>query len=390
MFVSLFENKNYAVMVMRGFLSVLLGALPLLVVAGDPFDVSRADADGPHVFYRGPNVVVKSVQRRDTATVVVTDVYPDRKVARLTCMLPDLGDQFTFPLQTQLNTAPEIYPEPERMLVISDIEGNFEAFKMLLLSAGVINDQFQWIFGNGHLVLLGDYFDRGLNVTECLWLAYKLEPEALAAGGRLHFILGNHEVLNLQGDTRYVRNKYLDNARLIGEDYTRWYAEDTELGRWLRTKNAVERIGSQVFCHGGISPELAKTGLALTDINRIARKYLGYEHAAINDPFAKEIFSRQTGIFWYRGAAKGLMTSEEMTDVLIFAGARRMIVGHTLAPDITAMYGGRLITIDLYHDENLRMGFAKGLWFEKGTAYGFDSRGFKFSIFTTTYSDKQD
>ncbi len=325
MFVSHFENKSYAVMVSRGFIPFILLLLPALVRGGDPFDISRADADGPHVFYRGPNIIVKSIQLRDTATVVITDVYPERKLVRLTCTVPATGDRFTFPLQDQLNTSPEQYAMPSRLLVLSDIEGNFEAFKMMLLSAGVINDKFQWTFGDGHIVLLGDYFDRGLNVTECLWLAYKLEQEALAAGGRVHFILGNHEVLNLQGDTRYVRNKYLENARLIGEDYSRWYANDTELGRWLRTKNAVERIGDQVFCHGGISPELAHTGLALSDINRIARHYLGVPTAQIVDPYACEIFNTHTGIFWFRGASKGMLTDAEMSEVLAFAGTKRMV-----------------------------------------------------------------
>ncbi|MFN8301874.1 MAG: metallophosphoesterase [Saprospiraceae bacterium] len=390
MFVSHFENKSYAVMVSRGFFPFLLLVFPALVRGGDPFDISRADADGPHVFYRGPNIIVKSVQLRDTSTVVVTDVYPDRKLVRLTCTVPATGDRFTFPLQDQLNTSPDHYAMPSRLLVLSDIEGNFEAFKMMLLSAGVINDKFQWTFGDGHIVLLGDYFDRGLNVTECLWLAYKLEQEALAAGGRVHFILGNHEVLNLQGDTRYVRNKYLENARLIGEDYSRWYAADTELGRWLRTKNSVERIGDQVFCHGGISPELARTGLSLGDINRIARRYLGMPNAQIVDPFAREIFDTHTGIFWFRGASKGMLTDAQMSEVLAFAGASRMVVGHTLTPEIATAYDGRLICIDLYHDENLRNGFVQGLWLENAKAFGFDTRGYKFSLVSTSLPVKND
>ncbi len=45
----------------------------------------------------------------------------------------------------------------------------------------------------------GDMFDRGDQVTECLWLVYALEETAKAAGGYVHFILGNHELMNLQG-----------------------------------------------------------------------------------------------------------------------------------------------------------------------------------------------
>lgn len=361
-----------------------------LLAHHDPNDNSRADADGPFVFYRGPQVVVKSLQRRDTSTVVITDVFPDKKSARLTCTVPATGDRFSFHLQDNLVVPADEYPMPARMLVLSDIEGNFEAFKTMLLAAGVINRQFQWTFGEGHIVLLGDYFDRGLNVTECLWLTYKLESEARAAGGQVHFILGNHEILNLQGDTRYVRRKYFENARLLGEDYRRWYASDTELGRWLRTKNAIERIGDHVFCHGGISPEMARSGLSLADINRLARRYLGFDEEAIPDLFARMVFDTRTGVFWYRGAVRGELSDAQMTEVLAYAGARRMVVGHTLVNDVTALYGGRLLCVDIYHDENIRLGFSKTLWIENGFAYVLDSRGMKSTIFTAAYSGKTD
>lgn len=379
-------------MVAAGVLMGLFCALPSgrCDNPGDPFDNSRADADGPHVFYRGPNIVVKSIQRRDTANVVVTDVFPDRKLVRLTCSVPATGDRFSFSLQDQLEVPADEYPMPARMLVLSDIEGNFLAFKTMLQGAGVIDAGFNWTFGNGHLVLLGDYFDRGLNVTECLWLAYKLENEARAAGGQLHFILGNHEILNLEGDYRYVRNKYLENAVLMGEPYPRWYNNQTELGRWLRTRNAIERVGDYVFCHGGISPEITRLGLPFSEINRLARKYVGYEFEQIADFSARAVFDTKTGIFWYRGAAKNMLTDEQMTEILAYAGARRIVVGHTLSQDITALYGGRMICVDLYHDENMRLGFMKTLWVENGLAYGLDSRGFKTSIFTASFTKQED
>ena len=45
--------------------------LPAVSFAGDPLvDNSKASADGPHVFYRGSNVVVKTIEQQDTAHVV--------------------------------------------------------------------------------------------------------------------------------------------------------------------------------------------------------------------------------------------------------------------------------------------------------------------------------
>ena len=40
------------------------------------------------------------------------------------------------------------------MLVISDIEGNFEAFRKLLQGNGVIDENFNWTYGKDHLVLV--------------------------------------------------------------------------------------------------------------------------------------------------------------------------------------------------------------------------------------------
>ena len=258
----------------------------------------------------------------------------------------------------------------------------------MLVGAKVMNAKFEWTFGKGHLVLVGDFFDRGLYVTECLWLLYKLEAEAEAEGGKVHFILGNHEILNLQGNSTYVRRKYLENAELIGEEYKRWYDQSSELGRWLRSKNAVEKIGDYVFCHGGISPELARTQLGLAEINRISRLNLGKPNDAMIGEDAKSIFDIKTGIFWYRGAAKNLLSKQEITTILQFAGAKRMVIGHTLQPDLTALYGGRVICIDLYHEENMRMGFVKTLWLEEGYCYSLNSKGEKSSVFSIAFPRK--
>jgi hypothetical protein len=208
------------------------------------------------------------------------------------------------------------------------------------------------------------------------------------AGGQVHFILGNHEILNLQGNSTYVRRKYLENANLMDEAYNHWFDQNSELGRWLCTKNAVEKIGDNIYCHGGISPELASTKLGLAEINRICRQNIGKPNEAIVDEDAKAIFDLKTGIFWYRGVAKNLISKEEVMAILQFAGAKRMVVGHTIHPDITALYGGRVICIDLYHEENIRMGFMKTLWVEEGFCYGLDSRGEKSSIFSVSFPRK--
>lgn len=365
--------------------------LPLLAVAGGPFeDNSNASPDGPYVLYRGLKIVVKSVETRDTQAVASTKIYTDKTQIVLSCKGPEATDVFSFSLKNSLKNEATRYALPAKMLVLADIEGDFKAFRMMLQGAKVIDKDFKWTFGEGHLVLLGDYFDRGLNVTECLWLIYKLEAEAEAAGGKVHFILGNHEVLNLQGVAQYARRKYLENAKLMGEPYSRLFDNNTELGRWLRTKNAVELIGDYVFCHGGISPDLAASKLSLEDINYLSRQNLGKASVDINDKDAQLVFDLKKGIFWYRGAAKNNLQDVQVDSILNFAQAKHMVVGHTLQPDITAHYAGAVICIDLYHEENVRQGFMKTLWIENGCSYALNSKGEKSSLFNITFPQKTD
>ncbi|MEO6040214.1 MAG: metallophosphoesterase, partial [Saprospiraceae bacterium] len=329
------------------------------------------------------------LEYRDSTLVTTATKYQNRNEIDLHCTVSKTHDHFSFRLHDTLLVEPDTYALPAQMLVLSDIEGDFEAFKIMLVGARVMDRQFRWIYGAGHLVLVGDYFDRGLNVTECLWLIYKLETEAAAAGGKVHFILGNHEVLNLEGNTQYMRQKYVENVALIQEDYIRWYDNNSELGRWLRTKNALEKIGDYVFCHGGISPELARSGLNFHEVNNISRHYLGKPNADIVNPDAKLVFDVKYGIFWYRGAAKNLLSEEEVNLVLNYAGAKRMVIGHTLQSDVTGLYSGRVVCVDLYHEENVRQGFVKTLYIENGLCFALDSRGEKSSIYAVAFSKKQ-
>ena len=101
--------------------------------------------------------------------------------------------------------------------------------------------------GKDIFVTVGDFFDRGLFVTQTLWLIYSLEEQAEKAGGKVHFVLGNHDLMNLSYDYRYRRKKYFENAELISMFPEDLYAHNTELGMWLNTKNIVEKIGDYIF-----------------------------------------------------------------------------------------------------------------------------------------------
>ncbi len=328
-------------------------------------DESGAGVDGPFVFHRKGQVIVKQIARLNHELIYTSKLYENASGLRLSVHSEETNDQFSVDLADKHEIQADNYAQPERMLVISDIEGNFQTFKMLLFGAGVLDKDFNWVFGKGHLVLLGDFMDRGLDVNAVLWLAYKMDLEAPKHGGKVHFILGNHEVMNLTGDTRYVRNKYFENARIIKESYKNWYSTDSELGRWLRTKNAVERIGDRLFCHAGISPQLAYSGLTLADVNEKIRHEVSGHGTLVAERSASVAVSQTYGPHWYRGLVRNQVAEHEMQAIMGWAKASQIIVGHTLVNEITSHYDGRVIAIDLMHETHVQEGKAEALWIDQ-------------------------
>jgi len=100
--------------------------------------------------------------------------------------------------------AVERFDGVSRVVVFGDVHGAFDAMVELLRGARVIDQDNHWIAGDAHLVSLGDLLDRGPDSRQAMDLLMALSEEAAAAGGRVHVVMGNHELMNLTGDLRYV------------------------------------------------------------------------------------------------------------------------------------------------------------------------------------------
>ncbi len=170
------------------------------------------------------------------------------------------------------------------LFVMADTHGEFEIAAQLLQRQRVIDERLRWSFGKGHLAILGDVFDRGPNQTELLWLIYKLEAEAARAGGGVHLAIGNHEAMVLTGDDRYLNPKYRRVTALLGvASYAALWNEQSLLGRWLRSKAAVFRLGDYLCLHGGVSRELIDRGLTLSEVNQTVRGALTAQPAPLSE-----------------------------------------------------------------------------------------------------------
>jgi hypothetical protein len=275
------------------------------------------------------------------------------------------------------------YPNADNIFVISDIEGNFEAFSGILFKSGVITKNFDWNFGNGHLVLVGDFMDRGKNVLPVLWLIYKLEQQAKQQGGMVHFILGNHEILNLQGNFRSASAKYKKIAIELGKfndntaNYKLLFDNTTVLGRWMRSKNVVEKIGNRIFVHGGLSPELIDLQLSFDKINNLARYFLKKQ---IHDDVHTKFVMGDTGPCWYRGFFKKQnhhqkIKKNELKQILQIYKSEQIVVGHTVVKEILTEFNHKIIAIDVKHGKKKFSSKTKALLIKNNSVFVVDASG---------------
>src|SRR5689334_18843727 len=89
-----------------------------------------------------------------------------------------------------------------RVIAVGDIHGAIAEFKSILRTVRLADDEGRWSGGRAVLIQTGDYMDRGAGTRAVLDLLMALEQQAKDAGGRALPLLGNHEVMNLIGDTR--------------------------------------------------------------------------------------------------------------------------------------------------------------------------------------------
>jgi len=329
--------------------------------------------DGPYIEYNGDTV--------NLLTATPDGIKREKRLLRDGVSFTIKGAQEDAPINVSLKPLPikepSVYAGTGRIFAVSDIEGNFSAFKKLLVSNGVMDSTFNWTFGNGRLVLIGDFLDRGNQVTECLWMIYALEEKAKMAGGYVHFILGNHEIMNLSGDDRYINDKYRKFIKEANVTYQQLLTEKTELGRWLRTKNVIEKIGDYLFVHGGISEEVNEKYSSLADINDIARKY--YDKTPdIETIGMNPVLDGKLSPYWYRyyySETQDKKASNAVVDKTMNKfSVKHIVTGHTIVADtVTLHYDAKIINVDTPH----KYGKSEGLLIEGESLYGVDVNGVK-------------
>lgn len=332
--------------------------------------------DGPHVYWE-----------TDTTAIVFHLCYDDLQLLRVRADRDTLHFQgrcedddvrYAIP-RLAPEVGPSSYDDVRRIFAVSDIHGEYKAFTDILVNAGIVDEDLRWSWGTGHLVVLGDVFDRGDKVTECLWLIHRLEQEATRAGGKVHYTLGNHELMVLRADHRYVNLKYTGGiADWSGVTYEDLYGPDMEIGRWLRSKHVVIKLNDFLFVHAGISVETVERGFTLDEINEMAREGIDLRSYAIVFNVLRSFLFDAAGPFWFRGYYGDMegwydrVSHRDLNRVLDFYDASAIVVGHTDIGTLESFYDGRVFGIDVSLE---KLGSFQGLLWEDGVFYRVSGTG---------------
>jgi hypothetical protein len=272
-----------------------------------------------------------------------------------------------------------IYPKQKKIVALGDLHGDILQLFSVLIDSKLIKKKYDiscinkkdysinrwdWIGGNTYLVQLGDIFDgkRGNtdkfqdNEVEIYNFLIGLKKKAQIKGGNVILIIGNHELMNFEKDLRYVQNStmkkclvynggefdYIKKNKICNDRNKLFSRPNGPLAKSMYTNvKGIVKIGSNIFCHGGLSYKIAEkySKNIIRNINKVLRLYL-INKIDKNDKHYKTIYG-SNGITWYREYSQGNQC-DNLAKTLHNLDADRMIVGHTVQEDGITSYCQKL------------------------------------------------
>ncbi|WP_299793727.1 metallophosphoesterase [uncultured Shewanella sp.] len=320
----------------------LLACTQLAIASTASSGIDLTVTDGPYLFTQA------SSDAPQTAYWVCNSELRTTQVKELQLVSPNDCGQLPQPtLNPEAHDiSADTYSNIKKIVALSDVHGQYDILLTLLRKQHIIDEDNNWAFGDGHMVMTGDMFDRGHQVNEVLWFMYKLDRQASAAGGKLHLLMGNHEQMVMRGDLRYVHERYNVAAKLLDRSYDELYDKSSEIGQWLRAKNTLVKINDTLFLHGGISSEWIDRELTLAKANDLYRKNIDRSKPELKQDELLNYLFFGNGPTWFRGYFKPGYDESELDKILSYFDVKQIVVGHTSQERVLGLYDNKVIAVD--------------------------------------------
>lgn len=274
---------------------------------------------------------------------------------------------------------PPIMPAQKRIIVIGDLHGDYKLTVECLKIAGVVqvgdkngkdDKDVHWTNDKNkqktYVVQIGDQIDRcrpkhhrcdhpdaTLNDEhsdiKIMELLTRLDKEAKKKGGRVISLLGNHEIMNVNGNMNYVSylglKAFEDDRFESGMEGRRdAFKRGNKYAKFMAcSRLSAVVIGDMFFVHAGVVPEFTDkmkiTGKKdLYKINMLVRKWL---LGKVNNKYVDKIVNSSCySMFWDRELGGIPPNTEQEADkcgshlkpVLDIFKVGHMFVGHTVQP----------------------------------------------------------
>ncbi len=227
---------------------------------------------------------------------------------------------------------------PGRVIAIGDLHGDLAATRRAFQTAKVTDEADHWIGGNSVVVQTGDLLDRGDEERPLLEWIERLAGIAKAGGGALYRVNGNHEMMNVAGDLRYVTDagfaQFAEYAQSPGprplsdvpparRGRLVAFLPGGPWARRLAQHPLVLIVNDSVFTHGGLVPKHLAYGL-----ERLNAELSAWMRGTGQ---LSPLLAGEEAPFWDRTYGDSVAEADCRTLDLILAqlAAKRLVVGHT-------------------------------------------------------------
>jgi hypothetical protein len=211
--------------------------------------------------------------------------------------------------------------------VIGDLHGHYNDYRRLLLGAALVDQQGNWCGGDNRLILIGDFFDRGIHGIDCVDLTMALQVQAREHGGAVEALLGNHEMMIL------CAHQFGDDVTSAGmrvmDQWQMWGGIKSDLSRlsdvhvaWLRQLPAMLMIGDTLLLHAD-AMFYVDHGRTVEQVNASMRQLLTEAPLPVWESTLRAFAEHRAF------SALGMTGQRRAEQLLKYYNARLLVHGHT-------------------------------------------------------------